>query len=444
MDPLPQFPAGQSFSTQRRAPSYPHSIEETGVSRELLLQLLIKTLYLLGELTEASAAERLKLPFAVVEELLPIARNEKMCEIKGAGGSMLYRYAITDFGTERAREYMAFSQYVGPAPVSLDQYTRMIREQTVLDLQITPEQLEEATAGMIIMPETMEQLGEAINSAQPIFLHGEPGNGKTLIAEALGRVLRMMRGDDVYIPYAVDVDNQILQVYDPVVHMPLPRDGKSDVELETAAVQDDTDTRWIPCHRPMVFTGGELTLSMLDLAFNPIAKYYEAPPQMKANNGVFIIDDLGRQMVRPRHLLNRWIVPLEKRVDYLTLHTGKKFPVPFDPIVIFATNIPPRKLVDEAFLRRIRNKIRIEDPTPENYAEIFRQYCERKGITWDAAAVMRIWERYYYGHHIHPRSCHPRDIIEQIISIAKYSQIPAELSDDLIDRACRIYFLVEN
>ncbi|MBI4468107.1 MAG: ATP-binding protein [Acidobacteria bacterium] len=423
----------------RQAPPLPRTIEETGISQELLIQLLIKTLYLMGELTEATAADRLKLPFALVGELLQIIRNEKMCEIKGSGGSMLYRYAITDFGTERAREYMHFSQYVGPAPVSLAQYTAVMLEQTVLDVHVSREMLEQATDGMVIPMDTLEQVGEAINSGQPMFIYGEPGNGKTMIAEALGRMLRLMRGGEVYVPYAVDVDNQIIQVFDPVTHTRMAREESDEVEL--VPIQDEFDSRWVPCQRPIVFTGGELTLKMLDLSFNTISKYYEAPPQMKANSGVFIIDDFGRQMVRPRDLLNRWIVPLEKRVDYLTLHTGKKFPVPFDTIVLFATNIPPRKLADEAFLRRIRNKINIMDPTPENYAEIFRKYCTRKGVPFDPAGVVYIFDEYYSKHSIKPRGCHPRDIIEQILSTAKYLEQPPTLSKSLIDRACHIYFL---
>lgn len=434
----------QSMATERRPPVQPRNIEETGVSQELLLQLLMKTLYLMGELTEASAVERMKVPFAIVGALFQIARDEKMCEIKGQGGSMLYRYAITDFGIARVREYMNFSQYVGPAPVPLDQYTRVMLEQTVLDVHISRDMLEKATEGMVITPETLEQIGEAINSGQPMFIYGEPGNGKTMVSEALGRVLRLMRGGEIYVPYAVDVDNQILQVYDPVTHTPLAREDEGDGNGELVPLQGQVDARWVPCQRPIVFTGGELTLKMLDLTFNTVSKYYEAPPQMKANSGVFIIDDLGRQMVRPRDLLNRWIVPLEKRVDYLTLHTGKKFPVPFDTIVLFATNIPPRRLADEAFLRRIRNKIHIEDPTPENYAEIFRQYCEKKGIPFDSSSVVYIFDEYYGKHGIHPRGCHPRDIIEQVWSISKYMQMPPVLSKNLIDRACRTYFLIEN
>lgn len=427
-------------------PPIPSSVEDTGLQPDLLIQLLVKTLYITGELTEASAAQRLKIPYTMVEELFRILRTEKLCEVKGLSGArgILYRYTLTDLGRARARDYLDVSQYIGPAPVPLAQYDSMMHRQSVLNLRINRHLLESGVSHLVLPPHLIEQLGEAVNSGWPIFLYGEPGNGKTVIAEAIGEMLGSVGGGEIFIPYAIEVDNQIIQVYDPVIHTAVEvsntNDSSSLIELEPEL---EYDARWVLCKRPIVFVGGELTLQMLDLSFNPISKYYEAPPQVKAGGGVFIIDDFGRQQVRPQDLLNRWIVPLEKRVDYLTLHTGKKFRVPFDTIVVFATNIEPYKLADEAFLRRIRNKIYVEDPTLENYLEIFKRYCEKKAISFDPSAIDYLYQEYYLKYRISLRSCHPRDLIEQIVSIAKFNEIPPSLDRELLDRACRIYFLLK-
>jgi predicted ATPase with chaperone activity len=357
----------------------------------------------------------------------------------------LYRYTLTDLGIERARQYLEVSQYVGPAPVALSQYEAMMRDQTVLSVHLNRDALERGLGHLILSQDCIDQVGEAVNSGKPLFLYGLPGNGKTVIAEAIGDMLGNVAGGNVFIPYAVEVDNQIIQIYDPVTHIAAEDISADsyDEGLSGLGADGDHDARWVNCNRPLVFVGGELTLKMLDLSFDPISKYYEAPPQVKANGGVFIIDDFGRQLVRPRDLLNRWIVPLEKGVDYLTLHTGKKFRVPFDTIVVFATNIEPQKLVDEAFLRRIRNKIYIDNPTFEAYSQIFRRLCEAKGIPFDIRSLEYLYNNYYQKHGIDLRSCHPRDIIEQLSSIAKYLQIPATLDPALLDRACRNYFLTD-
>jgi MoxR-like ATPase len=427
-------------------PPTPSSIEETGLQQDLLIQLLVKTLYVAGELTEASAAQRLKIPYGMVEELFRVLRTEKLCEVKGLSGArgILYRYTLTDLGRSRARDYLDVSQYVGPAPVPLAQYDSMMHRQSVLNLRINRHLLEQGVTHLVLPPDIIEQLGEAVNSGWPIFLYGEPGNGKTVMAEAIGDMLGSVGGGEIFVPYAIEVDNQIIQVYDPVTHQSVDvgsnNRASSLIELESEL---EYDARWVLCKRPIVFVGGELTLQMLDLSFNPISKYYEAPPQVKASGGVFIIDDFGRQQVRPQDLLNRWIVPLEKRVDYLTLHTGKKFRVPFDTIVVFATNIEPYKLADEAFLRRIRNKIYVDDPTLENYMEIFKRYCEKKEIPFDPDAIDYLYQEYYLKYRLNLRSCHPRDLIEQIVSIAKFNEIPPSLDRELLDRACRIYFLLK-
>lgn len=420
------------------SPPKPSCVEDTGLALGFLTDLAAKIMYLSGELLGYELADRMRLPHAgVVEDLLVSLKQEQLCEVKGTGGSAspgglgraVYRYSLTDKGRSVAREAMDRCQYAGPAPIPLQQYNVGMERQTTGKVKAQQRDLERVLSHLVIDERTMAHLGAAVNSQRSIFLFGPTGNGKTVISESVGRLI--LKGD-MYIPYAVETGNQVIKVFDAVNH----------VEVESSASRGNSwDRRWVRARRPVIIAGGELVLSELDLIYEPNSRFYEAPLQMKANGGMLLIDDFGRQQARPRDLLNRWIVPLEKRVDFLTLHTGRKIEVPFDVLVVFATNLAPTELVDEAFLRRIRHKIKIEDPTWDEYREIFRRACREEGVPYREEGLAYLIKEYYVKADRPRRRCHPRDLIAQLKDIASYLDVAPELNRDLISQACHTYFV---
>jgi len=417
------------------APRGPTTIEETGLSVDQISQLFLKTLYT-GEATGVAVADRMRLPYALLEPLVERMRAEQLIEVRGAAGSGSagYRYALTDFGRDRARQYFDANQYVGAAPVPIDSYIQHVKTMMAARGYIDRDRLRAGFAHLVVDDEIFDQLGPAVNAAKAVFLYGAPGNGKTVLAEGMGRAL----GGDIYVPHAIDVSGQIITVFDPVVHEPVP----DEEEVAGSVIKSvPRDRRWIRIKRPVVIVGGELTLDMLDLTFNPISKFHEAPLQMKANGGVLLVDDFGRQRMRPEDLLNRWIVPLESRVDYLSLHTGKKIQVPFDVLIAFATNLDPMKLADEAFLRRIPYKIEVHDPSIELYTQIFELNCRRRRLPFHKVLVAYLQRRHYLPYHRPMRACHPRDILDQVAALCRYRGHEPALTRELIDAACRAYFV---
>jgi hypothetical protein len=417
-------------------PPPPATVEASGLAVDTLAQLMLKTL-IAGEASGSQLADRLRVPYSVLDALIQHARVEKLVEVRGTSGagSAGYRYVLTDLGRDRAGQYMDICRYVGPAPVPLNQYNAYVRACMAARQSIDKETLDRGFDNLIVSPTMLGQLGPAVNSGKALFLYGAPGNGKTVIAQGIGGAL----GTDMFVPHAVDVDGQVITMFDPVNHQ------RADAGAETFSVISSAsqDQRWEKIRRPVVVVGGELTLEMLDLSFNSIAKFYEAPIQLKANGGVFVVDDFGRQRIPPRDLLNRWIVPLESRVDFLTLHTGRKFEIPFNVFIIFATNLKPESLADEAFLRRIPYKILAKNPTLDEYCRIFELNCRKRGMTFDPVMVEYLDRRYYKPRKLQMRACHPRDLVEQVVDICRYQGREPGISRELLDQACASYFLEE-
>ncbi|HEU5327761.1 MAG TPA: ATP-binding protein [Thermomicrobiales bacterium] len=408
----------------------PTSLEETGLDLAFVADLVLKAIYFHNAITAQRITEILCLPyFNVVDRALVLLKREELVEVSGSNGfgELGYQHNISPKGIIRAHEVLDRTTYLGPAPVTLESYIAVVQAQAIADVRVGPADVRNAMADLVLEDLTLDIIGQAVNTGRSLFLFGHPGNGKTVLAEHITPLL----GGHIFVPHCITVDGQIIKVLDLHNHTP--------IEQSTTG-RLDYDRRWVRCERPSLVVGGELTLEALDLTYNPTNRFYEAPLQFKANGGMFLIDDFGRQQVHPRELLNRWIVPLEKRIDYLTLHTGKKIEVPFDELIVFSTNLEPKDLVDEAFLRRIQNKIRIHNPTPESYREIFRRQCKSFGVSFDQEMLIYLLREYYIKPKRELRACHPRDLLRILIGFARYHNTTPQLTTQLIDRACQVYF----
>jgi hypothetical protein len=416
-------------------PPVPRTLEGTGIPETVLIQLALKQCYSRESFTIREMSDALKLPDQLVEHLVEILNYQKFLDLKPRelhsrrATHMLLelRYGLSDEGRRRAEQALEYNSYIGPAPVTLGDYWEWVENQSIQNSEVGEERLKEVLSHLIVPEDLLYRLGPAIMSGRSIFLFGPTGSGKTIIAKAIGEAFP----DPVFIPYAIYVFGQIISLFDEVNHQPVPTDHDPIMQ----------DRRWVLCQRPLVIAGGEMNEESLELKYNPNLRYYEAPHQLRANNGIFVIDDFGRQKVSPRVLLNRWMYPLETRQDFLCLNTGQQFAVPFDQLIIFATNLDPYGLADAAFLRRIRHKIFIGHVNVEQYLEIFGRVCQQQDLEFDEDTVRSMMARHYFAASRPMSACHPRDIIENLLDRARFLKVKPALTPQLLDHACQSYFV---
>ena len=430
---VPGPEAGDEAGMSRAAPQ---SLQDLGLPALFLAHLTLKHCFYMDFFTLGDLAEGLKVSASIISEVLEYLKKAKWVEVRGPDPmnpvvtslSLANRHSLTDAGRRQAAQLLEYDAYAGPAPVGLKDYWRQVTHQSIGKAGVSPDHIQRALEGLVLSAEILEHLGVAAVSGKPLFLYGPAGNGKTAISQRLGRIWQ----DDILVPYAIFVDGQVIQVFDEITHAP----------SEAAAPgAERVDRRWVRCRRPVVTVGGELTLDMLDLTYKSTLKYFEAPLQLKANNGVFIVDDFGRQRLPAQELLNRWIVPLENRQDFLRLRTGQKFAIPFDQFIVFATNLEPRTLVDDAFLRRLRSKVKVDYVNRTQFVEIFRLCCDQYHLEFDPEAVEYLLSRYYDDGKRPLTACHPRDLLEQVLDYCRFHQLAPRLTAENLDRACHSYFV---
>ena len=414
----------------------PERPEELGLPESTIEQLILKLLYLRGDLFGRELACAMGLQFNTIYRILDLLKYQHVVQIKHSHGDSHVSsvYTLTESGHNRARDAMEMNHYAGPAPVPLSQYVEIARAQRPPAGWLSEEVLRAAYEGVVITPSVLAQIGHAVSSGNSFLIYGKPGNGKTFLAEALTR----LQASPVYLPYALEHHGHIIQYFDPLYH---ERVGEAAQNPETTEL--DYDGRWVKCKRPFIMTGGELALEMLDLSYNQVSKVYDAPFQLKANNGIYLLDDFGRQRATPAEVLNRWIVPMERRVDFLNLRSGGKMKVPFEAFLVFSTNLKPENLGDEAFLRRIQYKMLLRGPDEQEFSEIFRRFCATNRLMFSEPIIHYLFEK-YRGTRKPMRRCHPRDILSHAIDLIHFEKLPLALNEDVLDRAFESCFVQED
>ena len=428
--------AAATAAANTLVPRPPRTVNETGLPFVFLVELAVKVLFLRGLVRLVELASHLKLSVSVLDPMITFMRAEKLCEVTRIGSTGTdadISYKLTDLGRVRGVEYLNRCGYAGPAPVTLDCYSNEIQARSVALMRISRAAVLAEFGKLVVSAGVLDQLGAAMNSGRAMFIHGPAGSGKTFLAERLAGLLN----GSINVPHALYVGGEVVQMYDPVVHREPEGCG---IAVDAFHPRTARDARWITCKRPAVLTGGELTLDMLDLKFDQTTRYYHAPPHLKANNGVFIVDDLGRQRCSPTDLLNRWIVPMDRKVDFLSLHTGYKFQVPFDVIVVFSSNLPPAELGDGAFLRRIGYKIHVGPVVEKDYRSIFVRACEEHGIEWNSDAFEYLLHDHHYREDRPLLACYPRDLLSQVRDKGAYEGEKPVLTPEALRWAWNNYF----
>jgi predicted ATPase with chaperone activity len=437
--PLPET-LEQSVDEQVKfIPPLPETLEDLGVSASMVEQLILKILYFRGDCTGRMIANTLGLNYGVIAPMVETMKRQYLLLAKSSlcVGDISSTFAISESGRGLAREYIESNSYAGRIPVPLEQYTVGVKMQRHKADCLSRDMLEAAFKHMVLNEATLCQLGPAVNAGKSFLIYGQPGNGKTFLAEALFNIA----SEPIYVPFAIEHQGQIIQVHDPIYHQRIDEDAP---EISAFHRERAFDGRWFKCKRPFIMSGGELTLEMLDASFDAASKVYDAPFQMKANNGIYLIDDFGRQKVTPAEVLNRWIVPMERRIDFLTFHTGGKAQVPFECFLVFSSNLRPHQLGDEAFLRRIQYKMFVRSPEVEEFIEIFKRFCDSKQIECDEEDLESYLDQRYLRTGKKFRRCQPRDVITHAIDLIRFERLPYKLTSDVLGRAFDMTFVSED